>query len=119
MKSKTFPPIEETGMKLPKNMSEQFRKVQGGIEYLKHDTEEILIELKTVGKKLNHHTTDFSLITSKVNEIESTQKKHLKQTSELSKKLQEVKKTTSEIFESFLLILESVQNIEVQTKKIK
>jgi hypothetical protein len=51
MKSKTFPPIEETGMKLPKNMSEQFRKVQGGIEYLKHDTEEILIELK---KEINH-----------------------------------------------------------------
>lgn len=102
MKSKTIPLIDETGMKLPKNTSEKFRKVQGGIEYLKHDTEEILIELKTVGKKLNHHTTELSLITSKVNEIESTQKKHLKQTSELSKQLQEIKKTTSEIFRIIL-----------------
>jgi septal ring factor EnvC (AmiA/AmiB activator) len=117
MNTKTIPFIDETGMKLPKNMSEQFRRVQGGIEYLKQDTEDILVELKTVGKKLYNHTTDLSLITSKVNQIESTQKKHLKQTVDLSKQLQEIKKTTSEIFESFLLILESLQHMQGNTRK--
>jgi hypothetical protein len=32
---KIKPIVDEEGNKLPKNMTEQFRKVQSGIEYLK------------------------------------------------------------------------------------
>lgn len=72
---KVIPIIDETGNKLPKNMSKQFRDVQSGIEYLKDAADNITVELKGVTNKLDANTTDLSKISTKVNEIDSNLKK--------------------------------------------
>jgi phage-related minor tail protein len=67
------------GYKLPKNISTQFRGLQGGVEYLKTSADNITTELKGVSKKLSKNETDLSAITHKVNEID----KNLKDLSKL------------------------------------
>lgn len=81
---------DEDGYKFPRNVSTQFREVQGGIEHLKIAAEVITEELKGVNNKLGKNTTDVSLITNKVNSIDSSLKKHMKQTAKSLDNLQDM-----------------------------
>ncbi len=85
---------DEDGYKLPKNVSTQFRGVQGGIEYLKNAADNINSELKGVSSKLNTNTQDIKLIVEAVNAIDNKLKSHMKAT---KKAFNNSEKTTQSI----------------------
>lgn len=78
--TKVRPLYDESGYKLPKNMSQQFRDVQGGIEHLKDAADDIKQNLKKANKKLDSHTTDLSVITERINQIDNNLKVHMQNT---------------------------------------
>lgn len=88
------------GFKLPKNVSTQFREVQGGIEHLKNAADTIADSLTGVDKKLSKNTTDLSLITDKVNSIDISLKKHMKNTGESLKNIHELNTTILSLLEN-------------------
>ena len=78
--AKIFELEDVNGHKLPPNISQQFRGVQSGIEYLKDAADNINSELKGVNNKLGSNTTDLKAITEKVNSIEKKLTNHMKST---------------------------------------
>jgi predicted nucleic acid-binding Zn-ribbon protein len=92
--AKIFEFEDINGHRLPQNISQQFRGVQSGIEYLKDAADEITTELKVVSTKLGSNTTDLKTITDKVNSIESKLTKHMKET---QKAFKSSEKTTQSI----------------------
>lgn len=93
-KGTVIPLVDESGDRLPKNVSRQFRDVQSGIEYLKDSSDTIRTELKGVSHKLNNNTTDLATISKKVNEIDA-----------------DVKELTKTVGESFGVISKSLDGI--------
>lgn len=91
--AKIKPLYDEDGYKLPKNMSVQFRHVQGNLEYLKDAADNISVELKGVNKKLKKNTTNLTDITDKVNSIEKRQIEHMNITKKSIEQIEELNKT--------------------------
>lgn len=104
--------VDGDGFKFPKNMNTQFRNLQTGVEYLKDSADNITVELKSVGIKLNKHTTDLSDVTAKVNEID----KNLR---ELSKTISVNFNKTSQAFLALTDIIRGMVNEEDKPAKKK
>ena len=102
--------IDSDGLKLPPNMTAQFRNLQSGVEYLKDSADNITVELKGVSKKLGVHTTDLSVITKKVNEIDY-------KVNELSKKVSDNFNHTSDAFKTIINILTATSKSKGNPKK--
>lgn len=112
---------DEDGYRLPKNVTSQFREVQGGIEHLKHAADTITDNLKGVNKKLGKNTTDLSLITDKVNSIDNTLKTHMKNTAASLDNIQDVNKAVlsilTDIFKELNTQGERLSNLETKLGK--
>lgn len=111
-KGRVIPLIDEDGYKLPKNMSKQFRDVQGGIEYLKNAADDITIELKGVNHKLSSNTANLSEVIKKVNSIEINLKNHMKQT---QKAFKSSEKTTQAMLTLVLKISDMIMKANKTT----
>jgi predicted nucleic acid-binding Zn-ribbon protein len=109
---KIKPIVDEEGKKLPKNMTEQFRKVQSGIEYLKMSADDVVVELKGVNHKLKDNTTDIKLISKKVNEIDNRLSDHIRNSQKESKLVQ---KKFDEIQKVLTSINDVVVSIAIKT----
>lgn len=105
-------------MYLPRNMNQQFRDVQAGIEHLKDSAETIITELK-----LKASTTDIKEIIQKVNTIDASLKKHIKTANSNFKSIKKGNEAVYELMQAFYKAVdkqsESIFILQEEIKKLK